>query len=206
MVEDVVKTIDAVILAAGSSRRLGTNKLCLRINGESVIRRTVGVFLAAGVKRVLVVAGHESGRIEKELLGMPVEIVENQRHSEGMSSSVKAALPRLVNERAAFFHLGDKPFITVETIRKMAQLFDEKMASLVIPLYQGKRGHPVLFDLSLCMDEMSRVKGDEGLRSVVGRHLDEAVYAEGDEGCVLDIDTQIDIESLAQRGYTVEEG
>jgi molybdenum cofactor cytidylyltransferase len=201
-----VKKIDAFILAAGSSTRLGRDKLYLRIDGESVIHRAARAFLLDDVRRVMVVAGYEPEKMERELADLPVQIIRNRSYHEGMSASIKAVLPHLDDAEGALFHLGDKPFITRETVERMVQIFGEKETHLLVPLYGGQKGHPILLDPFFFRHEMAHVSGDEGLRSIIEAHREETVFIEGDEGAILDIDTEEDVKSLVRRGYNVEEG
>lgn len=194
--------IRAVILAAGSSSRLGFNKLCVKIDGQAVIRKTVELFMAFA-DRIVVVTGHERERIEHELNGLPVLFAHNVNHSQGMSSSVKTALPHVTDTDGILFHLGDKPFLTKLTIERTLEVFREGGA-IVLPVFNGVRGHPVLVRSRLFLDEMATVEGDMGLRKLVERHADEVRTVEGDEGAVFDIDSQEDIDKLIGRGYRVE--
>jgi molybdenum cofactor cytidylyltransferase len=103
--------IYSVILAAGSSKRLGFNKLTLTIDSEPVIRRAATPFVEAGLGEVIVVAGSEIAPVAAALKGLSVRVIRNEEHRQGMSSSVRAALPWIRDAKAVFFHLGDKPFV-----------------------------------------------------------------------------------------------
>lgn len=196
--------IRAVILAAGSSRRLGFNKLCVRIDGQAVIRRTVELFMDYADK-VVVVTGFEKERVEHELEGLPVLLVHNADHVEGMSSSVKTALPHVIETEGILFHLGDKPLVSKNTIERTIEMFRQGN-SIVLPVFNAMKGHPVIIRTSLFLQEMATVEGDMGLRKLVERHADEVRTVEGDEGAVLDIDSQEDIAELARRGFAIEKG
>jgi molybdenum cofactor cytidylyltransferase len=194
--------IVAVILAAGSSKRLGFNKLCLKVDGEPVIRRTARLFTEVADK-VVVVTGFERERIERELIGMPVLFAHNGDHHQGMSSSVRTALPYVTGMEGALFHLGDKPFVVPSTIERIVEAFREG-GKIVVPLFNGQKGHPVLVRGRLFLEEMATVEGDMGLRRLVERHADLVRTVEGDEGTVLDIDSEEDIAELAGRGFRIE--
>ena len=137
-----------VILAAGASRRLGFNKLCVRVDGEAVIRKTVRFFVEAGIGEVVVVTGFERERVERELAGLPVSFVHNARHEDGMSASIKAALPIIARSDSVFFHLGDKPFVEGRHRRpshggvRRRGPFDHRLGPW------GTKGHPVLVDMT----------------------------------------------------------
>ncbi len=140
-------SICTIILAAGASKRLGFNKLCVRVNGEAVIRRTVRLFMEAGTGEIVVVTGFEREKIERELEGLPVTFVHNEHYEDGMSASIRAALPVIRHTELALFHLGDKPFVEPEVIDRVLRAFDAGDGSIVVPVHEGIKGHPVLVDM-----------------------------------------------------------
>jgi molybdenum cofactor cytidylyltransferase len=203
-----MKRLYAVILAAGSSRRLGTNKLTIRIDGEPVVRRSVTPFLVDGIEKVFVVAASAKvGAIEEALLDLAphVQIIDNPHHAEGMSSSVKAALPLIEGADGVFFHLGDKPFVKREQVMLMIERYAREAVALLIPRYNGRKGHPVLMNVKPYLHEMRRLEGDKGLREIIEKHAGDVVFCDGDEGNIFDIDTVEEIETLKRRGYRIEE-
>ncbi len=90
-----IKKIDTVILAAGSSKRLGFNKLFLSVDGEPVLTRTLRTFLELRIGTIFVVTGFERERVEDLLRDVPVVLVHNSSYAAGMSTSVRAVLPYL---------------------------------------------------------------------------------------------------------------
>jgi molybdenum cofactor cytidylyltransferase len=201
-----IKKIYAVILAAGVSRRLGVNKLAVRIDGETVIRRSVMAFLTHGIEKIFVVVSTGREIIERELKDLgSVEIIDNPHYLEGMSSSVKAALSYIKGADGVFFHLGDKPFVKREQVRAMLDLYLGGAGDLLVPRYGGGKGHPVLMNTEPYFSEMESLGGDKGLREVIEKHLEDVVFLDGDEGNVFDIDTIEDIETLKRRGHKIEE-
>lgn len=198
--------LSTVILAAGASTRLGFNKLCVRINGEPVVHRTVRIFLEAGAEDVVVVTGFEKERVEAALEGLAVRFAHNERYAGGMSTSVRAALPMVAESGAVLFHLGDKCLIEHAAIRRAIDAFGEQDGSIVIGAHEGTKGHPVLVDMGKHGAEVAMVEGEGGLRDVVARHQADVRLVECGEGAVLDLDTQADIAALIRRGYTIEKG
>ena len=198
--------IDTVILAAGSSRRLGCNKLFLTLNGEPVLMQTLRPFLDLAMGKIFVVTGFEHERIEHLLKDIPVVLVRNSSFEEGMSTSVKAVLPFLDRDHALFLHLGDKPFVKAEMLRRMIESFALGSHSIVLPACQGQRGHPALINVGQYFDEMRTLEGDSALKAIVEKHIQDILYVEGDEGILVDLDTEDDIDRLRRRGYTVEKG
>jgi len=201
-----MKRIATVILAAGASRRLGFNKLCVRVNGEAVVRKTVGLFMTAGMGDIVVVTGFEAERIERELLGLPVTFVHNERHQDGMSASIKAALPVIEAADLAMFHLGDKPFVEPEGIVKVLDSYGRRDASIIVAAHGGIKGHPVLVDLRRHREAMGAIEGEGGLRDMIDAAHGETLFVEAGEGSILDLDTEEDLALLERRGYKIEKG
>jgi molybdenum cofactor cytidylyltransferase len=201
-----MEPIYTVILAAGASSRLGYNKLLLRIDGETVIRRAVTPFLRSAIDKVFVVTGNAKDAIAQELAGLPLEVIYNKDHAEGMSASVRSSLPFLAEARGVFFQLGDKPFVAGTVIDVMINAFLSEKAPIVLPVFRGEKGHPVLVDIRRYRNEMALLEGDRGLREIIEKHSEDVLYIEGDEGSIFDIDSVHEIDLLKERGYRVEEG
>jgi molybdenum cofactor cytidylyltransferase len=204
--------IYTVILAAGSSSRLGFNKLLLKIDGETMIKRAITPFLSANIDRFFIVTGNDSDSLKKELeqslapRPSPLIFVPNQHYREGMSASVKAVLPFIEQADRVFFHLGDKPFVQQNMIHRMLAMLMDRNKNILLPQYRGMKGHPVLMNIKPYLQEMMLLEGDKGLREIIEKHLEDVLFIEGDEGSILDIDTIEDINQLKGKGYTIEEG
>ena len=196
----------SVILAAGSSTRLGFNKLTVKINSEEVIRMAVSPFLEANVGEVIVVVNPDMPQVVKALEGQDVRIVHNMEHLKGMSSSVRAVLPYIRDAEALFFHLGDKPFIKKELLNSMMDLYKERNGGIVVPVHNGTKGHPVMMSYKPYKSDIEKLEGDKGLREVIEKYASDVVFIESDEGILFDIDMLEDIENLKERGYLIEKG
>jgi molybdenum cofactor cytidylyltransferase len=200
-----MERVFAIILAAGTSSRLGFNKLTVTIDGESVIRRSVKAFIVEGIHKVIVVTGHNHQKIEKELEGLEVNLINNPHYEEGMSTSVKAAMPFLEGADVLLFHLGDKPLITSHSVIAILAKYMVSKPRIIAPLYDGKTGHPVLIDAALLREEIGMLCGDSGLREVIEKYRRDVVFIEGNEGNLFDLDTIQAIDQLRERGYRIEE-
>src|SRR4051812_36889274 len=113
--------IGAIILAAGSSRRMGRNKSLLPIDGEPMIARVVERFITVGAHPIIVVTGHEPDQIRSALskLSEQVRLAFNANHEQGeMLSSIKVGIESLRSRSDAFFLvLGDQPWVLETTLR-----------------------------------------------------------------------------------------
>ncbi len=113
-----------------------------------------------------------------------VIFVENPFHDRGMSTSIKAALPYIEDADGVFFHLGDKPFVDKQVIPRMVKRYMQDGPGIIVPVYKGQNGHPVLVDIKRYMDEMKSLEGDMGLRGLIERHIEDVLTIEGDEGSI----------------------
>jgi len=165
--------ICAIVLAAGLSSRMGVQKLLLPFGGKTVIGHIVDQLLASTVGEVHVVVGHQAERISAELSGREVSIVNNPNYKSGMLSSVRCGLRNMPEKcRAVMVVLGDQPSNTTELIDQMLQSFTATEKSILVPLYKGKRGHPILIR-SLYRDEILTQYGDVGLRGLLHNHSED---------------------------------
>jgi molybdenum cofactor cytidylyltransferase len=201
-----MESMYTIILAAGASKRLGFNKLCIRVNGEAVVRKTARLFIEAGTGEVVVVTGFEREKVEGELKGLPVTFVHNERYEDGMSASIRAALPVIRHVGLVLFHLGDKPFVELQVISRVMRAYEAGGSSIIVPVHEGIKGHPVLVDMRQHFGAVAAVEGEGGLRDVIAAAGTHVRFVEGGEGSLLDLDTGEDIAYLEGRGYSIEKG
>jgi molybdenum cofactor cytidylyltransferase len=165
--------ICAVVLAAGLSSRMGVQKLLLPFDGKTVIGHIVDQIIVSSIDKVYAVVGHEPERISAELSGRAVSIVNNPDYKSGMLSSVRSGLQNLPEKcQAVMVVLGDQPSITAELIDQMLKSFTTTEKNILVPLYEGKRGHPLLFS-SLYRDEILTHYDDVGLRGLMHNHPEQ---------------------------------
>ncbi|MHC4558950.1 MAG: nucleotidyltransferase family protein [Planctomycetota bacterium] len=165
--------ICAIVLAAGRSRRMGVQKLLLPFGGKTVIAHIVDQLLASTIGKVHVVVGHQGTRISRELSGRPVSIVNNPNYKSGMLSSVRCGLRELPREcKAVLVALGDQPSITSKLIDQMLKSFADTEKRILVPLYDGKRGHPILFS-EFYRTEILTHYDNLGLRGLLHAHSDD---------------------------------
>ena len=185
--------ICAIILAAGSSRRMGVQKLLLPLGGKTIITHIVDQLLASTLDEILAIVGSQAERVREELSDRPVSIVTNSRYESGMLSSVRCGLRSLPEQcRAVLVALGDQPSITPELIYRMIRSFRATGKRIVVPLYNGRRGHPILFSIDY-RDDILKHYDDVGLRGVLHAHPDDVFELTVSTASVLsDMDYPID--------------
>jgi molybdenum cofactor cytidylyltransferase len=187
--------IAAVLLAAGSSARMGQNKLLLLLDGETVIRRAVRRAHDAGLEP-LVVLGHDAALVREELAGMPFRAVLNPDWPLGKSASVRAGIAALPPDTAAaVIVLPDMPFVTAVMLAALARTYRESTARIVASRYGGVMAPPVLYDRAL-FGELSAMEGDGCGKRVVNQHRPEAAVLDWPAEALADLDVPSDYERV----------
>ena len=184
-----------MVLAAGSSTRMGENKLFLRVEGETLLTRVVSRASAAGLDPVIVVVGFERERAERELAGLPFSYraVFNAEHAEGQHTSFRAGIAAVPDANpAAVVLLADMPRVTAEMITALVKRYRETGAPLVISEYGGVHAPPTLYDRSL-FAEILEMRGEGCGRQVVRRHREEASAVAWPAERLADVDVPADL-------------
>lgn len=172
--------INALVLAAGESRRMGKPKPLLRFGDATFLEQIVSVLRLSDADRITIVLGAraESIRASVDLSG--VEVVVNEDYQEGQLSSLIAGLKSVPPQaEAILLCLVDNPFLTSEVVNRVIQAFRTAQNPIVIPTCKSRRGHPALFARSV-FDELLNAPAGEGARSVVN----------ADPGRVLEVDVR----------------
>ena len=178
----------AVILSGGSSSRMGSPKALLPYQGRPFLEHLLDVAThpKIGVRRV--VLGAHAEPIAKEVPLKGDEVVINDEWEKGQISSIHAAIRSLpAGTDGMLLCLIDHPLISKDLVNELIQEFYAKHARIILPVYEGRRGHPVIFGAAL-YDELLQAPMDKGARAVVWAHAAEVVEIRTDEeGCVLNL-------------------
>ncbi len=186
-----------IILAAGESRRMGADKALLPYAGTTFLQHLVELFLPR-VAPVIVVLGHHAEKILAALpAGVGVEIALNPDYRSGQLSSLQTGIRALpAATQAALITLVDHPAVAPSTLDILIERFRSSGASLVIPRYEGRRGHPVLFSRAI-LDEIAALPPAATAKQVVHAHQNDTAYENiADPGVLKNVDTPADYESL----------
>jgi molybdenum cofactor cytidylyltransferase len=161
--------ISVIILAAGESKRMGKMKQLLPLGHTTILEQVVDNFLSSKAEEVIVVVGHKGREIIKKIGQRPIKIVLNPLYNQGMSTSIISGLG-LVSKKAQgiMLALGDQPFINSSTINSLIEVFCRHNRNIIIPVFQGKRGHPVIFS-EIYREHLLALNGDFGGREVIAR-------------------------------------
>ena len=186
--------ISLIILAAGMSTRFGGNKLLKKINDSTMIENVVKSAVSSEADEVVVVLGYEAEKIKEVLKKFSCKFVYNPDYKSGQSSSVKVGVKFVMNYADAVMILpGDIALITPRSINLVIDEYKRSKSPIVVASYQGRAGHPILFDRSLFNELMEINEETMGLKAVINRHKDVVKKVDvGSDEVLIDIDTEED--------------
>lgn len=184
--------VEGIILAAGLSSRAESYKMTLALNNKTVIENTIDNMMDF-CKRIIVVGGYQIEKLQPIVDRYKrVELVLNEDYMEGMYSSVKKGMSCIRADRF-FFTPGDYPLIAPEVY---GELLLHK-ATVVIPTFEGRKGHPILFDSEI-IDDVLHCTTYKTLREVIN-NKETILAAVACRGITMDLDTGLDYQILLKQ-------
>ena len=198
------RNIAAVVLAAGSSSRMGTAKQLLRVGSRTLLRRSVEEATAAGVGGTFVVVGADAERMRNELRDLPVTLIDNARWPDGIGTSVSAAASLIARQQPEFDALllmtCDQPHVSAATIERLIAEHQASGKPIAASGYAGTIGVPALFSRAY-FDALAQLPSDKGAKDILLRHRDEVAVVEFEPAAV-DLDTPADYERFTRSDLT----
>jgi len=175
---------------------MGRAKQLLPLNNKPIIRHCVETILESGINDVIVVVGTQDNGIAAACTNLPVTIAVNDKPGSEMSDSVRCGLTCITAFSAVLLSLADHPLVTSETIKTLVSHHISYPETIIIPEFEGKRGHPTLFPRSV----INQLFFYETLRDIIRRNQSRVkTIAVGDEGVILDMDTPDDYKRILAR-------
>ncbi|MCP4310470.1 MAG: nucleotidyltransferase family protein [Bacteroidetes bacterium] len=189
----------AIILAAGSSKRMGSQKMLLPFGDSTILETVIQNVLSSTIDSALVVLGANHDQIRKVIDPLPVEVCINENHESGMLSSVICGFSALPDDTGtALVFLGDQPGIPPVVSNAVIEAYNESLHGIVIPVTDHRRGHPLLVDFKY-KREIGRLDLEKGLRALMHHFPEDVLEVEVDQpGILLDIDTPEDYSNAIQ--------
>ncbi len=182
--------ISGIILAAGESKRMGRPKQLLPWKETTILRHVVENAAQSRLGKVTVVLGHQADVIAASLEQTTAQIVVNAEFKQGMISSLKCGVKHSPRDSEAFMTiLGDQALIGVDIINSLIDQYRRSKHGIVVPVYNGRRGHPVIFDRKY-RDELLTVYSEGGAREILRKYSEDILeVAVASENVLTDIDT-----------------
>lgn len=191
----------AILLAAGRSQRMGCQKLLLPFAGKTVIGHIALRLFESPLDRVIVVAGEDAISVTEAVhqamndpgatgpLSSHLAVVKNPDPCGDMLSTVRCGLRALPGEcQTVLVALGDQPSITSRLVAQLLGAFATAARGILVPVYNGKTGHPILFSARYCQEVFTRYD-DVGLRGLLQAHPDDIFeFAVSDSAILCDMD------------------
>ena len=200
-VADTRPAIAAIVLAAGSSQRMGEhNKLHLPIDGVALLRRSLQTLLAANIDELVVVLGHEQESTRALVDDLPLQIVCNEAHSSGQMTSVHCGLAALENNHGGvIIALGDQPALTVADINYLIDAYQQRSGGeVVVPTFAGQRGNPIIISESCRADILAGTR-NLGCRKFIDKNPELVCKVEmPGPGVLIDLDTPQEYENYCK--------
>jgi molybdenum cofactor cytidylyltransferase len=190
--------VTAIVLAAGQSSRMGSNKLLADIGGQPMVRRTVSAVMQPGIDQVIVVTGRDADHVAAALAGYSVTFVHNPDFARGLSTSLRRGLESLPDDvDAVLVCLGDMPLVDGGVAARLIAAFSPvEHRSICVPVHQGQRGNPVLWGRAH-VPALKALAGDRGGRKLMDAAADEVVeVAVPDRSVLVDVDTPEALDDL----------
>ena len=178
----------AVILSGGASSRMGSPKALLPYQGRPFLEHLLEITTRPEIVARKVVLGADADSIAKTIPLKAHEMVINPAWEKGQLSSIQAAVRKLpAGTDGMLLCLIDHPLISSALVGELIAQFYKSRKPIVLPVFEGRRGHPVIFAASL-YDELLRAPLETGARSVVWAHKEEVDEVRtNEEGCVLNL-------------------
>lgn len=162
--------VTAIVLAAGSSQRMGNvNKLLLPYKSKTIIETTLENIIAAKMNKVIVVTGYEAEKIKTAIQHLPVDIIHNDDFSKGMTTSIQRGIEH-AKEGGFMICLADMFMISAEEYVLLKKIFEKNFHSnakyIYLPRYKNEKGNPVIFS-PYYKDVILEHKEMEGCKAIV---------------------------------------
>ncbi len=194
-------SVAALILAAGSSSRLGSPKQLLPWGHDTLLGHVIKRTRSFGVDEVWVVIGCESERILDQVEFGDASVVVNDDYDEGLASSLRVGLDALIRESRAdtvLIVMGDQPDLKADVVAEVLAVSRREKRPAVVPKYRYSWSNPIAVDRSLWERIMS-LEGDEGAQRLLKAHPEWVREVWFEYLPPRDVDTQQDLAELQPR-------
>jgi molybdenum cofactor cytidylyltransferase len=192
-----MNNIALILLAAGSSSRMGSPKQLLSYQGKPLIRHAAETAIASGADPVLVVLGANIDQVRPALEGLNVVVVENSDWEEGMGTSIRAGVSgaQIMASDGVILALADQPLVTADVYQRLVEEHEETGRPVIASEYAGTVGVPAFFSRDY-FPQLTSLLPSEGCQAVILAHIEQSIRIACPEA-ETDIDTPGDYEATA---------
>jgi len=187
-----------VILAAGSSSRLGNMKQLLSFRGKTLLQHVIDEAAGVGAQPIVVVTGANAGKVASSVADNKVNIVENKNWQDGMASGIVAGVRQIIkldkDIKKIILAVCDQPYVSSALFDQLEQLQNKSAKPIVASAYADTVGTPALFSTTF-FDQLLSLKGDEGAKKILKNNINDVATVDFPKG-EIDIDTQEDYQTL----------
>ena len=168
---------------------MGKPKQLMPLGDKSILEHSLDNLLDSRVNEVVVVVGCEADKVAKKVAARPVRIAVNPDYKQGMSTSIVKGLGLVGKDtKAVMVALADQPFISSHVIDQLIDEFETHKKGIAVPVYKGKRGHPIVFAIKY-RKELLELSGDTGGKDILEKHPEDVLEVDtGSEDIHRDID------------------
>lgn len=187
-----------LLLAAGSSSRMGNPKMLLSFNGKTFLQHAIDEIKGSGAHNLVVVTGCYHQQLTPILLPQQIDFIENKNWDEGMGTSIQAGVARILQQyphsENIIIAVCDQPYISSSLFDRLIAANTETGKSIIASVYNGTAGTPVLFDKKH-FNQLLQLEGPQGAKKLVQQCAGDAFYIDFPGGAT-DIDTPEDYKAL----------
>jgi len=187
--------ITGIILASGFSRRIGEEKLLLKVKSIPMLERVIRSSQSSQIEELILI--YQKDEIKEVAKKYSIKSVYNRHADEGQSAAVKLGVKFSHPDSDGFmFLVGDQPYLNSSTINKLIETFNRENDTIVVPVYSNTRGNPVIFPSTL-KEDLLRLEGDCGGRKIIESMRDRVKLVSIEESIEgTDIDTKEEYEKI----------
>ena len=188
--------IGCVVMAAGSARRFGSNKLKIELDGQSLFRRSLDAVPVQQFESVVVVTQYPE--FEEVIRDRGFTLIRNDRPELGLSHTIHLGLKALEHCDAVLFQVADQPLLQQESVDELCELWRKEPEKIAIFCHGERRGNPCIFPARF-FQELMAIEGDRGGSVVIKAHPEAILRKEVPEEELYDVDTAQAFAELSSR-------
>lgn len=186
----------AIILAAGTSKRMGEPKQLINWQGKTFLNHVIYKVSQCELSPIIIVLGAYRDKIIQTIIQNPqIKIIQNNKWTQGISTSVKLGIKNLPNNiDNVIIFLADQPQVRMDTIESLIKKASNSSADVIVPIKNNKKGNPILIKSNL-FKEIDQLIGDKGFKQILNNFSQDFIESK-DDSIFFDVDFLEDLDEL----------